>query len=72
MPNCKPISVGRPSGVRYKAPSHHPTTPEINDNKLAETHDNKLAEVDGNKTDDNMHAEINDNNVAETGANKLP
>ena len=27
LPNCKPISVGRPSDVRYTAPSHHPTTP---------------------------------------------
>ena len=26
LPNCKPISVGRPSDVRYTAPSHHPTT----------------------------------------------
>ena len=24
LPNCKPISVGRPSDVRYTAPSHHP------------------------------------------------
>ena len=28
LPNCKPISVGRPSDVRYTAPSHHPTTPD--------------------------------------------
>ena len=27
MPNCKPISVGRPGDVRYTTPSHHPTTP---------------------------------------------
>ena len=27
LPNCKPISVGRPGDVRYTAPSHHPTTP---------------------------------------------
>ena len=29
MPNCKPISVGRPGDVRYTAPSHHPTTPTL-------------------------------------------
>ena len=27
LPNCKPISVGRPGDVRYTTPSHHPTTP---------------------------------------------
>ena len=27
LPNCKPISVGRPADVRYKTPSPHPTTP---------------------------------------------
>ena len=27
LPNCKPITVGRPGDVRYKTPSHHPTTP---------------------------------------------
>ena len=27
LPNCKPISVGRPGDLRYTAPSHHPTTP---------------------------------------------
>ena len=27
LPNCKPISVGRPGGIRYTTPSHHPTTP---------------------------------------------
>ena len=27
MPNCKPISVGRPGDLRYTTPSHHPTTP---------------------------------------------
>ena len=26
VPKCKPISVGHPSNVRYKAPSPHPTT----------------------------------------------
>ena len=29
LPNCKPISVGRPGDVRYTAPSHHPTTPDL-------------------------------------------
>ena len=29
LPNCKPISVGHPSDVRYTAPSHHPTTPKV-------------------------------------------
>ena len=24
LPNCKPVSVGRPGDVRYKTPSHHP------------------------------------------------
>ena len=32
LPNCKPVSVGRPSDVRYTAPSHHPTTPRISTN----------------------------------------
>ena len=27
LPNCKPISVGCPSDVRYTTPSPHPTTP---------------------------------------------
>ena len=27
LPNCKPISVGRPGGVRYTTPLPHPTTP---------------------------------------------
>ena len=27
LPNCKPKSVGRPSDVKYKTPSPHPTTP---------------------------------------------
>ena len=27
LPNCKPISVGRPGDVRYTTPSHHPTIP---------------------------------------------
>ena len=27
LPNCKPISVGHPSDVRYTTPSPHPTTP---------------------------------------------
>ena len=27
LPNCEPISVGRPGDVRYTTPSHHPTTP---------------------------------------------
>ena len=27
LPNCKPISVGRPGDVRYTTPLHHPTTP---------------------------------------------
>ena len=27
LPNCKPISVGRPSIVRYTTPLPHPTTP---------------------------------------------
>ena len=27
LPNCKPISVGRPGDVRYTTPSPHPTTP---------------------------------------------
>ena len=27
LPKCKPISVGRPSDVRYTTPLHHPTTP---------------------------------------------
>ena len=26
LPNCKPISAGRPSDIRYMTPSHHPTT----------------------------------------------
>ena len=29
MPNCKPISFGRPGNVRYTTPSPHPTTPDI-------------------------------------------
>ena len=31
LPNCKPISVGRPTDVRYTPPSHHPTTPPAMD-----------------------------------------
>ena len=27
LPNCQPISVGRPGDVRYSTPSHHPITP---------------------------------------------
>ena len=27
MPNCKPISIGRPGALRYRTPSHHPTIP---------------------------------------------
>ena len=27
LPNCKPISVGRPGDIRYTTPSHHLTTP---------------------------------------------
>ena len=27
LPNCKPISVGRPSDIRYTTPLPHPTTP---------------------------------------------
>ena len=27
LPNCKPISVGRPGNVRYMTPSPHLTTP---------------------------------------------
>ena len=30
LPNCKPISAGCPSEVRYTTPSHHPTTPAFN------------------------------------------
>ena len=26
LPNCKPISDGRPGDIRYMTPSHHPTT----------------------------------------------
>ena len=29
LPNCKPISSGRPGEVRYTTPSHHPTYPLI-------------------------------------------
>ena len=29
LPNCKPISVGRPGDLRYTAASHHPTTPHM-------------------------------------------
>ena len=29
LPNCNPISVGRPGDVRYMTPSPHPTTPII-------------------------------------------
>ena len=29
LPNCKPISVGHPSDIRYMTPSHHPTTPSV-------------------------------------------
>ena len=29
LPNCKPISVGRPGDIRYTTPSHHPTTPRL-------------------------------------------
>ena len=29
LPNCKPISSGRPGDVRYTTPSHHPTTPRF-------------------------------------------
>ena len=29
LPNCKPISVGHPSDVRYKTSLPHPTTPYI-------------------------------------------
>ena len=28
LPNCKPISVGRPIDVRYTTPSPHPTIPK--------------------------------------------
>ena len=28
LPNCKPISVGRPGDTRYMTPLHHPTTPK--------------------------------------------
>ena len=33
LPNCKPISAGRPGDIRYTTPSPHPTTPifEVND-----------------------------------------
>ena len=27
LPNCKPISFGRPGDIRYMIPSHNPTTP---------------------------------------------
>ena len=27
LPNCKPISVGRPGGSRYTTPLPHPTIP---------------------------------------------
>ena len=27
LPNCKPVSAGRPGDVRYTTPSHHPSTP---------------------------------------------
>ena len=27
LPNCKPVSVGRPGDVRYMKSLHHPTTP---------------------------------------------
>ena len=29
MPNCKPVSVGRSSDVRYMTPSPRPTTPSL-------------------------------------------
>ena len=29
LPNCKPISVGRPGDVSYTTLSPHPTTPQI-------------------------------------------
>ena len=29
LPSCKPVSVGRPSDIRYTRLSHHPTTPML-------------------------------------------
>ena len=33
LPNCKLISVGRPSGVRYTTPLPHPTSPSKIENR---------------------------------------
>ena len=29
LPNCKPISAGRPGDIRYMTPLHHPTIPYL-------------------------------------------
>ena len=29
LPNCKPISVGRPGDKSYRTPLPHPTTPNV-------------------------------------------
>ena len=35
LPNCKSISAGRPSDVRYTTPLPHPTTPGLGSQQIS-------------------------------------
>ena len=55
LPNCKPISAGCPSGMRYMTPLHHPTTPStlwMNTPSLVKIHWYSLRLSSGNDNKD--------------------